>query len=386
MSRRNCSPQPRAATPEGAREQRWSRLLNKADKDPASVLQDPRCLRPRFIARFFDLCDGKALEARQVAPEYAEAALRLAEKSGDRHNLNLAQGIAVHSLIANTRWQDAAERLRSYRQEALDCCNVCVSDWLRRQGDLLVEARDPVLSGAFLELSAEVLGESLGDDARGRILFVRGIAHHYLGHRGQALGDAGEALRLLSLATPRGYFMDTIAFVGCFLQNCDERRHYEAALACLTHFRERLKGRKGWNEVRDRLRWVLAQVEAWLGHPRRARATLERTRSNHLKHSPHRYALAIAIDEALIYCMYLPDVHIRSIQRILKSCKQHLKLEADIRRNLRQAARKLGQQRLYARQILVSLRRSFIVPVPGLLAADNLPSASARARKAAGKG
>ena len=71
--------------------QRWSRLLTKADKDPESVLEDPRCLKPRFIAQFFDLCDGKVLEAPWAAPDYVTAALALAEKVGDRHLINLAQ-------------------------------------------------------------------------------------------------------------------------------------------------------------------------------------------------------------------------------------------------------------------------------------------------------
>lgn len=40
----------------------------------------------------------------------------------------------------------------------------------------------------------------------------------------------------------------------------------------------------------------------------------------------------------------LPHVHVRSIQRMLKTCKQNLKLENDIRRSLRRAARRLGEQ------------------------------------------
>ncbi len=44
------------------------------------------------MTRFFDLCEGKALEAPWVAPDYASAALALAEKTGDRHLLNQAPG------------------------------------------------------------------------------------------------------------------------------------------------------------------------------------------------------------------------------------------------------------------------------------------------------
>ncbi len=376
------APAARATKPDataGADLQRWSRLLTKAEKDPEIVLEDPRCLKPHFVARFFDLCDGKALEAPSAAPDYAEAALKLAEKLDDRHQLNIARGIAVHACIANKSWSMAAEGLSEYQRDAFDCCTACASDWLRRQGDLLVETHDPELSRGYLELAAKVLGDDLDDDSRGRILFVRGIAYFYLGDREQALDDVGEALRLLSLQTAAPYFMDALAMVGCFLQGGAERRHYQVAQAHLKAFRERLKGvtGKSWLEVRDRLRWVLAQVEAWIGHPRRARACLERLRAKHIKHSPHRYALAIGVDEALVYCMHLPDVHIRSIRGILAACKRQLKLEPEIKRSLRQACRDLGQWPWRVREILVALRRSYIVPVPGLLTERVVEAAAA---------
>ncbi len=342
------------------------------------MLEDPRCLKPHFVARFFDLCDGKALEAPWVAPDYASAALALAEKTGDRHLLNQARGIAVHAAIGGTRWFEAAEGLSRYQQEAFDCCIRCASDWLRRQGDLLVETHDSERSRATLKLAARVLAEDLDDDARGRILFVRSIAHYYLKDRDRALDDAGAALRLLSLESPQGYFMDDVAMVGCFLQHGGERRHYEAARDHLHALRDRLKGSKGrsWLEVRDRQRWVLAQIDAWLGHPRRARTCLERVRAKHIQHSPHRYALAIAVDEALVYCLHRPEVHIRSIRGILAACKRELKLEPEIRRHLREAATQLGQHSWRVREILVNLRRSYIVPVPGLLTERVLAAAA----------
>ncbi len=366
------------AAPPAAGLQRWSRLLTKADRDPDVVLEDPRCLKPPFVARFFDLCDGKALEAPSAAKDYAEAALALAAKLGDPHHLNIARGIAVHACIGSKRWPEAAKRLQAYQQQAFDCCTTCASDWLRRQGDLMVETLDPRLSRTYLKLAARVLGDDLDADARGRILFVRGIAYFYLKDRQRALDDAGKALRLLSLQAPPAYFMDAIAMIGCFLQHSSERRYFEIAAAHLAVFRKRLKGLKGegWLVVRDRLRWVQALVDAWLGHPRRSRVRLERLRAKHIKHSPHRYALAIAVDEALIYCLHLPEVHIRSIRRILTACKQQLKLEPKIRRCLTKAARDLGQSSWRAREILVGLRRSFIVPVPGLLT-DRVLAASA---------
>ena len=352
------APAARATKPDataGADLQRWSRLLSKAEKDPEIVLEDPRCLKPQFVGRFFDLCDGKALESPAAAPDYAQAALELAEKLGDRHYMNVARGIAIHACIANKAWPLAADGLSEYQQDAFECCTACASDWLRRQGDLLVETHDAKLSRGYLELAAKVLGDELDDDSRGRILFVRGIAHFYLGDHDRALDDVGETLRLLSFQTPTPYFMDALAMVGCFLQRGAERRHFEAAQAHLKAFRERLKGvtGKSWLEVRDRLRWVLAQVDAWIGHPRRARACLERLRAKHIKHSPHRYALAIAVDEALVYCLHLPRVHIRSIRGILAACKQQLKLEPELRKILNAAARELEKNSV---EVVVRLR------------------------------
>lgn len=361
--------------------QRWSRLLTKAEKDPESVLGDPRCAKPAFVERFFDLCDGKSLEAPSTAPDYVEVAQRLARKVGDPHLLNLAQGVAVHALIANTAWQKAGEALASYRATALACCPRCGSDWLRRQADLLTESRDPVQAKAFLDASAEVLGPALDDDRQGRILFIRGIAHFYSGDRERALAAVDDALQLLDLSTPRGYFMDSLAFVGCFLQGSTELELYETAAELLNRFRDRLKGLKGWGEERDRLRWVSAQVECVLGHPRRARVALERARYNHFKHSPHRYALAIAIDEALIYCRRLPQAHRRPIQRILKSCLKNLKLEKELRQRLKSALQTISKNPQRIQEVLIGLRRSFIVPVPGLLASADWTPVRARVER-----
>ncbi len=349
--------------------QRWSRLLNKAAKDPEIVLEDRRCLKPYFVERFFALCDAKALEAPSAAPDFADAALKLAEKLGDRHQVNTAQGIAVHAEIAGKRWIEADQRLRGYRPQAFTCCTACASDWLRRHGDLMVETLDPRRARVFLKLAARVLGADLDDDARGRILFIRGIAHYYLKHRKRAIADAGRALNLLSLETPPPYFMDAIAMLACFLDRSGKRRFYLAARAHLDRLGERIKGLKGrqWLEVRDRLRWVRALIDAWLGHPRRARQCLERVRAKHVKHSPHRYALAIALDEALVYCLHLPDVHIRSIRGILLACQRQLKLEPGLQLLLCKAVEALDEADWRAREILVGLRGSFIVPVPGLL-------------------
>ncbi len=281
---------------------RWKRLLTKVDKDPDSALEDPRCVKPHFLALFFDLCDSKILEAPWVASDYVEVALELAERSGDPHQMNLAAGVSVHALVAGKQRKQAYQALQLYRNSTCGCCRVCLSDWLRRFGDLLAEARAAGFARKFLKLSASVLGEELDDDTRGRILFVRGVAYFAQGKRARAVGDAGRALMLVSLAAPRGYFLDAVAFLACFLEACQSRRLDRLALDLLDRFGQRLKGLKGWNEVRDRVRWVEGLLHARLGHPHRARGRLVRARRAHVHGAPHRLALAIGIDHALTYC------------------------------------------------------------------------------------
>ncbi len=193
--------------------------------------------------------------------------------------------------------------------------------------------------------------------------------------RDQALADIDEALQLLSLTSSSGYFPDAVAFVACFLQGGDEKRHDELALEILARFRPRLNDVKGFIEVRDRVRWVRGLIHGWLGQTRRAGKFLRRARRGHLRHSPHRYALAIAADEALLLCRRHPEMFIRSIRQSMTWCKQNLKLEPEHRKRLRKAAQDLGTDPWYSRQIITSLRRSYTVPVPGLLCDEVLPAA-----------
>ncbi|MCP3957740.1 MAG: hypothetical protein GY719_07795 [bacterium] len=360
------------AEPQDSGLKRWSRLLTKFEKDPESALKDPRCLKPHFLNELFDLCEGKALEAPWVAPDLVDVALQLAERNGDPHLMNRAAGVGVHVLINGTAYDEADQMLQEYREQAFDCCRDCAAEWYRHQGDLLVETRDPRQARLCLDLSASILGEDLDDDTRARTLFVRGIAHLFLRRRDQALADIDECLRLLSLTSSRGYFNDAVALVACFLQGGDEERHDELALDILARFRARLKDQKGFAEVRDRVRWVAGLAHGRLGHTRRARKLFTRSREGHLGHFPHRYALAIAADEMLILCRKHPEMFIRSIRLIMTWCKQNLKLEPEHRKRLRKAAKDLGTDPWYSRQIISSLRRSYTVPVPGLLCDDVL--------------
>ncbi len=285
----------------------------------------------------------------------------------------------MHAFIGRSQWQLAAEALESYRQRALECCAVCAGDWLMRHGDLLVETSDPRAADAFLELSAQALGDQLDDDARGRILFLRGIAYHFLGDCGRALEAAGAALALLSLSSPRGYFLDAVAFLACFVEHNKERRFDQQALAVVDRFLERIEGLRRWEEVCDRVRWVEGQLHARLGHPRRAHRRLERARKAHVKRAPHHWALAIGIDEASFFARRTrPELYYRSTRRILNACASELKLDAELSNRLGRLSQLLKEEPYYADTYLSQFRRSFMTPVPGLLVDPNAEGARQR--------
>ncbi len=75
-------------------------------------------------------------------------------------------------------------------------------------------------------------------------------------------------------------------------------------------------------------------------------------------------------------CRNHPEMFIRSIRQIITFCKQSLKLEDEHRRSLLKAAKGLGQAPWHAREILTTLRRSYTVPVPGLLCDEVKPAAA----------
>ncbi len=347
---------------------RWSRLLNKIDKDPDSALEDPRCLQPYFLARFFDLCDGKALEAPYVAHDYSAVAVELARRTGDPHLIHRAASVAAHAFIGNGQWQEAAEALEEYHQQALDCCPACAADWLKRYGDLLIETSDPRYAQVFLEGSARTLGDQLDHDARGRLLSLRGVAHHLVGETAAAIFAAGRSLQLLSLSSPQGFFLDAVAYLACFVEHTDDRRLDEHALDYVDRFKERIKGLRGWQEVNARVHWVEGQLHGRLGHPRRARRRLERARKAHVKHAPHHWALAIAVDEALVYSRgSRPELFERPVHVIVLACVNELKLDAQLTARLAELHDLLFEARFRTEDYLSEFRRSFVVPVPGLL-------------------
>ena len=347
--------------------QRQKRLLNRVRQRPEIVLKDRRCLKPDFCQAFFDHCIDMALQSAENAVELAALAIELARRTGDHHLIHRAEGVRVHAYIATSDRARAAELLDDYRLSALTCCRPCVSDWYARQGDLLVESHEVADADVALRRSLDALGAT--GDALARLCFVRAIEHHYEGARELALSDVETVLRELALTSPRGYFLDSLAFISCFLEGGCDRRHDEQAMVIVTAFKERLVGLEDWTDARLRLAWVEGQLSARLGDFRRADERLERTWKSLVRPGPDRHALAAAVDHCRLYSFRPNDASRHRILSTLGACQRRLgKLEPVLRRALDETKRIVSKHPRAIPAVLWALRRSFIVPVPGIVA------------------
>ena len=359
------------------RPQWWTRLLTRARKDPAAVLKDRRWTKPELCRDFFDLCNDMALQQPGRALRYARAAVELAAKISDRHLIHSAQGVLVHAHIALTHRTQAANLLEDYRLSAFSCCDACRGEWLWRHGDLLAESRDPA-ARAELERSRRELGDAADSDASGRLRFVSGIAYHNEGDRDRALDEAGNSLLEMALTTPRGYFMDGVAFIACFLQGGAERHHVEKGLDYLNRFRERLNDVRGWKDVRIRLAWVQGQLHALLGDTKTAYRCLERVAKALRKTGPVRHWFAVNIDQLQLYAKRDNDLNLCAIKTILRACRLNKNLDREMRKRLKRVRKAANCSPANAKMAFVWLRASFIVPVPGLIEEPKTPAAQER--------
>lgn len=355
----------------GWQDRRLHQLLRRAEVDPSVVLLDSRCRKPRFCEAFFELCDGKALQLGSKAENYPRVAVELAAQINDPHLTHLAQGVLAHFHIASCEWAAAGEVLEDSRVSAFACCERCAGDWSRRRADLLTELGDAEGACEELERAARKLGADRDDEMDGRLAFLRGIALHKSDDGERAIGEAGRALMCLSLASPKGYFMDALAFIACFLQFRDERSLYEQALDDLGLFRDRFKGQEGWTEVRLRLSWVEALILARLGEHKKAVERLERVLNGLFKTAPAKHAVAVMIDLTQIFARRASDTDLRAIRRLVDRC-QRLNVDKRMRRWLKTIKRVASQTPERTFGVLALFRYSFRVPVPGLLSDKRL--------------
>jgi hypothetical protein len=328
------------------------------------------------VADLFELCDGLALSHPPEAIVHARAAVKLTEEIGERHLENGALGVLVHAHIARREWDEAEEVLDRYQEHAYACCDDCTSDYLRRRGDLLVETRRAGEARAVLDQCLAEMGEEADEDRKARVRFVRCISFHFRHDPERALEDAGQALMELSFESPRGYFMDTLAFVACFLQAAplDARKQHAAkALDYLLRFKERIKGLEGRTDVRNRLAWVEGEVHAVLGDERRAADRLECGRLALMETGPVRHAVAIVLDQSMLLCRrlhecFLPhENNVRALRRMIATCLRELDLDVWLRRRLEKIEDVLVRKPENAYRALSAVRRAMIVSVPGLL-------------------
>ena len=297
--------------------------------------------------------------------------MELAAQINDPHLIHRSQGVLVHAHIAACAWDAAGEVLEDYRVAAFACCARCAGDWSRRHGDLLAELGDVEGARDDLECAARKLGPDLDDDMAGRLAFLRGITFHKAADSQQALREAGGALLQLAMSAPRGYFLDALAFIACFLQFRDDRRRYEEALDYLSQFRCRLKGLEGWTDVRLRLSWVEALVLARLGERKKAVDRLERVLSGLFESAPPKHTVAVTIDLTQLFARRASDTDLRTIRRLVDRC-QRLDVDTRMRRWLKTIKRVASQTPEQTFDALAMFRYSFKAPVPGLLSEGRL--------------
>jgi hypothetical protein len=364
-----------------SRQQRLEdRLLRRVEKKPSLILGDGRFEDPKLSQSYFDICDNKSLTAPWDALEYASIAVEHALRVDDPHLWNRSRGVFVHACMASDRWPQAGKMLAELEGDADLCCSLCRGDWLRRKGDFLAELRDAKAAQWYLDSSIEELGNDLDDDLRGRIVFVRALTFHYQGWTQRALDDVETVLLKMPLSSPRGYFLDTVAFLACYMPR-EEKLYDERALGILDRFEERLKGRRDWGEVYARVRWLKATLYVRRGRPEDLKLALPRFDSawhDLLKVDLPREIAGLSVDIAQARARRADDSDLKAIEQLLKRCVSlRPDLREELRDGLRRVIRPMKRHPREALGILWEFRRSFVTPVPGLLS----PKALARPRR-----
>lgn len=374
---------------------RYQRLLNKAVKNPRSILNDGRTRKPRFCLPFFDLCDAMAYERPEQALEHAAAAVELGRRSGDLHLANRSLGVEVNALIARAQWEDAEEALRRQETPAAGCCESCLADYLHRRADLALEHRRTDDALLWLSEAGPGLADGPGGAALGRALTLQAMGRHFRGENGAAIEDVGSALLVLPVGGPQMFCREALGLMASFVKGGD-RRLDARALELVEAFKARLAGITGWQIVRTRLFWVEGVLHARLGDEKRADACLESARTGLRKElgiplvggsrllqarraeSPEtppeaptftdresREMIALIADVSQLACQRRESP---AIPAMLDTARRFLALDRDLRRTLDETYEAVETSRHGALEILVDLRAAVRVPVPDVLA------------------
>ncbi len=341
-----------------------------AMKNPRLALEGGWVEDPKFCAAFFDLCEQLAFVQAKHVLEIARRAVEIADAHGDPHLLHRSYCVLAHAYIARGDLYWAGRTLDEVRERALACCPRCRSEHFQRLGDLLMEQRRLDDSRAALDRALAAGGRDLDPDVRGRIHFVRGITHHLLGNRDRALADAGSTLELVDLSSPRGFFVDTPAFISIYVAGGDPR-HDVLGSRLLAAFDRRITGQRGWGDWLTRRIWAGAQLKARLGEYSSALPMFRRAFTRLLADGLPREAVAAGLDLGQLLCRGddLPwgrnsDTATEVMERV---CDRRPDLCAAHTEGLAEVLRVLDKHPESAFDAMVSLRRSFIAPVPGVM-------------------
>jgi hypothetical protein len=340
-----------------------------AVKDPCAAIGKGWYHDPGFCRDFFDRCEEAAFLASPQSLELAFRAGEVADMNGDPHLRNRSVGLLSNAHLVRKDLFWAGKVLDQNRDAAIACCPLCRSDHLRRLGDVLLESRQPAASLKTLSASLEEGGKLLDDDALGRTCFIRSIAHHHDGSRDRALADAGRTLRELPLDSPRGYFVDTPAFIAFFVRAGDPR-HDETGLELLEEFRQRTRDLRGWKDMRTRSSWVAGHLRARLGDFRNAQRHLRTAYGHLLKDGFEREVAAVTVDLVQLKCRHASprEDYVRSTRKIIdRTLRMRPDLSEDHRDGLTSMSAVLQDWPGDAFEQLRAFRKSIVSPVPGCL-------------------
>ena len=348
-----------------------SRILKKrlteAVGKPEKIFEEAWYRDEAFCRGFFDRCEDEALADHPQAFDLAQVAVKMAVKNGDRCLENRAHGVLSHAYIAQADLFWAGHVLELYRDRAINCCRACKSNFLLRRGDLSGEEREAEASLAALKDSLEEGGSELSDDTRGRILYPRSVAYHHAGQRARAIDDAGEALQLISLDSPQGFFPDILAMLVIYVGGGDLAEDARA-LDYVSRFHDRIRGLEGWRAVHDRRFWAEGQLYGRLGEVPTAYRKFAYAQNRLLPDGLVREALAVSLDGAQIRCRptHLREDNLDKAWKALERClKQRQDLDQGQRDGLRALMKVIRRNPHVAFEEIGKFRRSFIAPVPG---------------------
>lgn len=344
-----------------------TRRVNQAIADPAKALAQDWYEDPIFCRRFFDRCEDVALANLPEAVPLAQRAVEMAVSNGDSCLVNFSESLLAHAHLCLWDKFWAGRTLEKNRRSALRCCRRCRSDFFRRLGDLLAEEEKPLESLKAFNRCLKEAGD-LSGDALGRVLFPRSVALYFCGQPDLALEDIERVLELISVDSPRGYFLDAVAFIAVYLRGAGPS-HAARGLEVLERFLERIH-KLPWKDARTRTRWVQAHLQARLGNVSRAIELMEMACRALIKDGLAREIVAGVIDLGQLKCRpsNLREDNLASARRWIERClDKRDDLSEEHRAGLKKilAVFKSHPEDVFDR--LGELRQSFVAPVPGLL-------------------